>query len=367
MHGKTRCARRGQQLLLRCRGELVAPLIALGAPQQIRLRRMAHDDHGVDTRWRGDERRSNRRSNSTRFGGAETAQAFECAADATHNVRTFERDFIGHHAFGALKDACRVCRRKTQGLECLRHGAHGLLGRHIAVQSGIGVRLLEGYDLRVAIAAVGGDDHPSTRIVDAIRQRLVAETAEHRRIDDAKTLAGLGPVHLLGDVRHVDRDAITRLQPKIAQCERAARHFEQQLLARHRIRDHRSAATTVLRLIPTIAFKPQRSLGAVSVENVAVYFIETGVGECATEPTVKGRLAGIEGGMPRPVLRRQCRLHRLQSSGIEAAPHTRRRLETDPCTVLADTRLEPVEFATGDVAVIGTRIELASSASGVPG
>jgi hypothetical protein len=71
--------------------------------------------------------------------------------------------------------------------------------------------------------------------------------------------------------------------------------------------------------------------------------------------------------MPRAVLRGQCGLHRLQSSGIEAAPHARRRLEADPGAVLTDTRFKPVEFATGDVAMIGTRIVLAGSASGIPG
>ena len=91
--------------LLRRARELVSPAITLSTPQQIRLSRVTHDDHGVDTRGRGDECRSNRCADATRFGGAQSAQAFERTTDATHDVRTLERDFIGHHTLGTLENA----------------------------------------------------------------------------------------------------------------------------------------------------------------------------------------------------------------------------------------------------------------------
>jgi len=52
--------------------------------------------------------------------------------------------------------------------------------------------------------------------VDAIGECLIAEAAEHRRVNNAEPLAGFGPEQLFRDVRHVDRDTIARIEAKFS-------------------------------------------------------------------------------------------------------------------------------------------------------
>jgi hypothetical protein len=47
-------------------------------------------------------------------------------------------------------------------------------------------------------------------------------------------------------------------------------------------------------------------------------------------------------------------------------PLTARGIEVDPRTLIADGRLEPMQFTTGDVAVIGAGIALTSGTCRFP-
>ena len=345
----------------------MAPAVALGAPQQIRLGCVAHDDDRVDARRRRDQRRGNRRADAACFGGRQPGNAFECATHAAHDIGALERDLGGDRGARALKNGGGLGVRQRERADRLLDGSDGDLGGHVAVECGIRIRLLEGDDLRIAIATIGGDDDSRAGVVDAVRQSLVAEAAEHGRVDDADALAGFGPVHLLGNIRHVDRDAIAGLEPELTQRERAARNLEQQLLARDAVRDDRAAATAVRRLIPAITFEPQRGFAAASRQHMAVHFVEAGVGQCATEPAIERRLAAIQSRAPGGVVRGERRCDRFAAARVEALPARLFGVPGQPGAVDAERRLEPVQLAARDVAVIGAWIFETGAPRFIPG
>ena len=68
--------------------------------------------------------------------------------------------------------------------------------------------LLQRHDAAAAIAAVGGDEQPRLRVVDAIAQRLGGEAAEDHAVHRADARAGEHRDRELGNERQVDRDAI---------------------------------------------------------------------------------------------------------------------------------------------------------------
>ena len=61
-----------------------------------------------------------------------------------------------------------------------------------------------GTIVAAAVAAVGGDEQPRLRVVDAIAQRLGAEAAEHDAVDGADARAGEHRDRQLGNQRQVD-------------------------------------------------------------------------------------------------------------------------------------------------------------------
>ena len=100
---------------------------------------------------------------------------------------------------------------------------------------------------------------------------------------------------------------------------------------------------------------------------MAIDFIEAGVGQCAIEPAIKRRFTRIEGGAPRSMGVRQVRVNRRAARGIETHPARLSVVIPDPSARLAQRRLEPVQFATGDVTMKCTRIALAGRSGGFPG
>ena len=62
----------------------------------------------------------------------------------------------------------------------------------------------ERHDLAAAVAAVGGDEQPRLRVVDAVAQRLGAEAAEDDAVHRADARAGQHRNRELRDQRHVD-------------------------------------------------------------------------------------------------------------------------------------------------------------------
>ncbi|MCW0416510.1 hypothetical protein NB689_002264 [Xanthomonas sacchari] len=75
---------------------------------------------------------------------------------------------------------------------------------------GIDQRLV-GNALAAAAAGIGGDQQLGPRIVDAQRQVVRGEAAEHHRVHRADARAGQHRVHRLGHVRHVDDHAVAAL------------------------------------------------------------------------------------------------------------------------------------------------------------
>ena len=228
---KARVARLRQQRFERRVGQLVAPAVALLAPDDVGLRGVAHDDHRLDARRQRDEARGDRDAHARGVRAADpplAAERDQRTPHAAHHVGPLDRDFARQCFFDGREDRLGFggCQFEIGLREDRERGRH----RHIIVECGVGIGVLERGHLRVAIAAVRSDDHPRTGIADAVRQSLVAEPAEHRRVDDAQSFGRLGPVNLWHDARHVERDAVARLQPQRLQRQRAFRGFQQQLL-----------------------------------------------------------------------------------------------------------------------------------------
>ena len=243
----------GQQGGERCVGEIVAPAVALGAPHQVGLCGVAHHHHGVHARRRGHQRLGHRRAQARgcrRVQPPLAAEVTQRTAHAAHGVAALHRHFAGEGVVDGSQHLLRVVAAEVefdgQRSQTQRDGLAHHRHRHVIVQRGVGVGGLERHDLRVAVATVCGDDHARTRVVNAVGQRLVAEAAEHRRVDHAQALGRLGPVELLGNVGQVQRNAVAGAHAQGLQCQRALGGFQQQPLARDGVGLHRRAAAVVL-------------------------------------------------------------------------------------------------------------------------
>ena len=329
-------ARGVQYLPERGCSQVMAPVVALRVPHQVGLRGMAHHHHRLDARRRIDQGRRDRHAQVRRLGGIERRalrQIVERTADAAHHVRAFDRDLaaeqfghrIGNRAAHLVIGLVRGIVQRAG--EQIHRGAHA----DEIVERRVGIARLERHHLGVAIAAIGGDDDARARIGDAIGQGLVAEPAEHRRVDDPCALGAFGPVDLRRDGRHVERDAVARLQAQTGQRQRAFRRLQHQLLARHGIAVDRSAAPVVAGHVPAVALEDQRGFRAVPGEHVSVDLVEAAIGERALEPTPVGRVVGIEPALPRVIVGRQ----------VETQRRARGRVPAGPCTGIA------VEIAPG--------------------
>ena len=317
---------------------------------------MAHHDDGVDTRRHRHQRRSDGGTDAARVGGTDAGLSLERATDAAHHIGALERDLVRGGGTGAGEDRLGLRRSEPEQGQCAGHSLDRCFSWHIAVQRRVRVRFFERHDLRVPIAAIGGDHHARAGVMDAVGERLVAESAEHRRVDEAEPLAGLRPVELLRDVRHVDGDTVTGRKTEAPQRKRAAHRLEQQPTARHAVGGHRTAAAAIEGLVPAITLEEERGLLAVPGEHMPVYFIEAGVGEGAVEPAVEGRIARIERGAPRRVVRRQHGRDRRAGLRIPPSPTGGSGVERQPGAVGPDGRFEPVQIAPRVLGVVAARV-----------
>ena len=161
----------------------MTPHVALVTPEEIGLPGVADDDHLLHPRRRRDERAGDGRADAGDLGHAQLstrAEVGQCATYATHHVAPLDRDLsfygIGGHGQDGRDARFGDAQRRQLRAHCVQRGRHG----EIVVERRVGVRFLEGNDLRVAIAAIGGDDDPRRGILDPIGERLVGEAAEHR-------------------------------------------------------------------------------------------------------------------------------------------------------------------------------------------
>ena len=222
--------------------------------------------------------------------------------------------------------------------------------RHEIVERRIGIGVLESGHLRVAIAAVGGDDHPRAGIGDTVGQGLVGEAAEHRSVNHAHPLGRFGPVDLRDDARHVQCHAVARLQAQRFKRHGALRHLQQQLLAADGEAIDRRALAAVGGHVPAVALKDQRGFIAVAGQHVAIKFREGGIGAAAHKPAPVRRGGTIETGVPRGEIPRQIRGDRRAGRRIPAVPAAIRALG-EPCAVRAAIGHEPMHVARGNRAV----------------
>ena len=356
IYGETGGARCGEDLDGGGVGEFVTPAVPLWPPQQPGQRCMAYHDNGVDPRWHGHQRRRDGGADAARLSGADAGLRLERATDAAHDIRALERDLVRGGSTGAGEDRLGLRRGEPERGQGAGHSVDRGFGRHIAVECRVRIGFFECHDLGVAVAAVSGDHHARTGVMDAVGERLVAEAAEHRRVDEAEPLAGFCPVELLRDVRQVDGDAVADRETETPQRERATHRLKQQPTARHAERGHRTAAAAVEGLVPAITLEEERGLLAVPGEHMPIYFIEAGVGECAVEPAVEGRIARIERGAPRGVVGRERRRDRCRGLRIPPSPVACGGVERQPGAVGSDGRFEPVQIAARVFSVVGTGV-----------
>ena len=177
---------------------------------------MPDNNDDIDSRRRRHQCRGNRRSDPARFGRRQSIDTLDRTTDSAHNIRALERDFIGDGCARALEDGARLLSGHRQFHKSALHDLDDGLCGHVTIERWIGIRLFEGDDLRVAITTISRNDNTRTGIVYAIGERFVAEPTEHGRVNDTETLTGFGPEQLFRNVRHVDRDSITRVETEIS-------------------------------------------------------------------------------------------------------------------------------------------------------
>ncbi len=160
-----------------------------------------------------------------------------------------------------------------------------LRGRIVARDVGLLLLVLHGA---ATIVAVHGDQHLASGIDDAVGTGLAAEAAENLGMDDANARAGEHGDRKLRHHRHMQRDAIARLQvAEIAQKCRELVHPQIEFLV----------GDVLDRLALEFGDEMDRRLVLVFFE-MAVDAVIGGVDLAADEPAPKRCVAGIEGFFP---------------------------------------------------------------------
>ena len=281
-------------------GQRVAPAVALLAPDHVGLVRVPAHDHRLHARRQGHEARGDGDPHTGRIGAGDPPLAPEIderLAHAAHHVGTIDRDLPGQRLAHRLEDR-RVAtfgQAELEPAEDLERRRH----RHEIVERRVGIGVLERGDLGVPVGTVRGNDHPRAGVGDAVREGLVGEPAEHRRIDHAHALGRLGPVDLRHDARHVERHPVARFQAQRFQRHRALRHFQQQALAADREAIDRRALAAARAHVPAVALEDQRRFGPVPGEHMAIEFGEGGIGPAADKPAPVRRVGTVKPGVPR--------------------------------------------------------------------
>ena len=200
----------------------MAPAITLLAPDDVVNAAVLHHYHRINP-WRHRHQcRGDCRAHPARITGRKVVpigQLLQCATHAAHHIAALHCDLARERSVNGAKQCCNALRRELERAQRGVHHRTRRIQRHVVVQRRIGVGSLERYDLRIAIAAVGGDHHSRTRIMNAVAQGFVAESAEHRRVHNAEALCPFSPIQLGRNVRHVERNAVTTLHTQRAESD----------------------------------------------------------------------------------------------------------------------------------------------------
>ena len=94
--------------------------------------------------------------------------------------------------------------------------------------------------------------------------------------------------NLLRDIGHVEGDAIAGLQPQVAEHPCPEGCLEQQFAVAEMLLGNRAAAAFVLGGVPSVTLEYQGFALAPTLQNVAVQFVEGGIGLCAYKPAQIG-------------------------------------------------------------------------------
>ena len=138
-------------------------------------------------------------------------------------------------------------------------------------------------------AAGGRHDHRRRRVVDAHRQFIAGEAAEHHRVDRADAGAGEHGDNRLGHHGHIDDNPVAPRHTLAAQQTGAARHLVQQL-----------AEGIAAFAGGDRAVVDQRRLLAPALLDVNIHRVETGIGDAVRVPAVERRVAVIQQPRRRP-------------------------------------------------------------------
>ena len=149
---------------------------------------------------------------------------------------------------------------------------------------------LEREDVTSSIPTVRSDQHLGLSVVDAVRQRLSAETAEHHAVHGADACAGQHRHSGLGDHREVDVDPIPTLHSELLQGVGESLHLVEEVGVREHPR------------IARLALPIERHLVAASSFDMAVEAVVADVELTADEPLGERQLPfanGVPFGGPR--------------------------------------------------------------------
>ena len=177
-----------------------------------------------------------------------------------------------HHVDGGARAAHDQHVIDDAGADALDGGVHVHLERNLAA---------------AAQALVGGDDEGGLGVLDAARQRIRREAAEHDRVDRPEPRAGEHGIGRFRDHRHVDRDPVALLDAAVAHDVGHAADLVVKLTVGDR-----------LRLGRVVAFPDDRDLVAAGVE-MPVDAVIGDVGDAVLEPADRD-VAGAEIGVLDP-------------------------------------------------------------------
>ena len=124
--------------------------------------------------------------------------------------------------------------------------------------------------------------------MQTIRQGFGREAPKDRCINDAEALGCQYVEDLLRNIGHVEGDAIAGFQPQVAEHPCPEGCLKQQFAVAEVLLGDRAAPALVLGGVPAVTFEYQGLALAPALQNVAVQFVEGGIGVCAYKPAQIG-------------------------------------------------------------------------------
>ena len=156
-------------------------------------------------------------------------------------------------------------------------GGDGLFGLDLVIQQ-----------LPIPVVGVHGDEHAASGVRDTATAGRPAEAAEHLGVNDAETRAGEHGDWKVGDHRHMERHAVTLLEPtEVTEKRGELIDALVQLLVGDRLRD------LVLRLRD-----PDQGGFIPVLRQVPIDAVVGRVQPATDKPLPERGVAGVEGGMP---------------------------------------------------------------------